>query len=172
MEVTPPNYKGVKMKDFSDFAAAIRELATGNDYSFQNNYGKLGAYGLTKRDIYFAGYSLDGYAPKGMERKTVLPKRLFIKEHFWQDKIFILHCRRLKTKIWEQLAEIMGSTFGSAGINEAGIIAGIILSKNGDCRSIREITREIEEYAGKKMSKTDLTYYIKSFSDYDLSSVK
>ncbi len=160
------------MKDFLDFSKEIRNLISGSSYNTQNSNGKLGAYGLTKTDIYNAGYSLDGYAPRGLNKLVVLPKKVFLREHFLQDKLFIILCRLMKTKIREHSKNISGSMPGDFNLSESGIIASAVFCSIDCITAVSETISFLTGNAKKNRISSNVSYYNKMFSGYDFTSLK
>lgn len=160
------------MKDFHDFSKEIRMLISGSSYSSQNSTGKLGAYGLTKVDIYNVGYSLDGYAPNGCNKLVVLPKKVFLREHFLQDKLFIILCRLMKIKIREHFGNISGSMQGDFNLSESGIIASAVFYSKDCMSAVNEIISMQTSNAKKNRINSSISYYNKRFCGYDFTSLK
>ena len=160
------------MKDFEQFASAMREQESGNDYSVVNKEGYMGAYQFGKERLYDLGYSLDGYAPKGKPRKTVLPKNIFLSDHFLQEKLFRIHCSLWKTYANKHYAEFIGSIVLGIEITLSGLVAGLhLLGPGSDARP--GVTQFLQRgIVGKDGNKTPVTLYLSKFSNYDFATIK
>jgi|GEM_PF-2205141 len=160
------------MKEFGDFANKVREQASKGNYSLVKRSGVFGAYLLSRQDIFNAGYSLECYAPGSEEAKTILPLSVFINEKFLQDKIFILKCKRLKMLIPDISDKIHNLSTPDLGSIDSGILAFL----HFNCLQLNKVlsllnNENIRVY--KDLIKNmRLTYYLKEYSGYDLSSLK
>ena len=155
------------MKEFVDFAREIRSLY-GNNYHFQGKKGELGAYGMSRQEIYDSGYSINGYAPNGEQLQTILPLKVFFREHFLQDKLFIILCRNTKRVIRDEF----GSTAENLEFSESGLVAALILEKNMTVGEIKNLLQKGQIAHKEYVIKERLTSYIKRFSGFDLISLK
>jgi hypothetical protein len=160
------------MKGFDQFALAMREQESGNNYSVVNKAGYMGAYQFGKERLYDLGYSLDGYAPAGAEQKTVLPKKIFLRDHFLQDKLFLLHCKKWKAYCLKHFSDFIGSTIEGVNITLSGMVAGVHLLGPGNAEHPGLSQFLNSGIVGKDGNGTQITYYISKFSDYDLTSLK
>jgi hypothetical protein len=160
------------MKEFCDFAGAIRERLSKNNYQFTNTKGEYGAYRFNKYDLYRLGYSLAGYAPTGKTRQTVIPKNIFLSGKHIQDNLFREHCRKLKGYVWEHFAELIGSTIGDAPVTVSGLIAAVYLSRFDKVKMEAPDDILLADNIINKSKRNILTSYFKEFNHYDLISIK
>lgn len=160
------------MKEFKDFAAEIKRIASKNNFKLESLDGRYGAYQFSKCEIYESGYSLEGYTPAGGIQKTSLPKNIFLQNHFLQDKLFIILCKKIKTALLALNGDLQLMGEHKNLQSESGLVAILFLS--GACGSgINEYLQRLRGNSGKmKIKGMPVKFYLERLGGYDLSSVK
>jgi len=156
------------MKEFTEFAEAVNL----NSQMKKRSREALGAYHLTREEIYLAGYSVNGYAPEGKQKLTVLPLKMLLKDSFLQYKIFLFLCRIIKKEIRERLLEIEGSIAEIGEISESGLLGAVLICGFPYAPAIKYCLEIVVKEGIKNEREKLITYLIKEFSGYDLNSIK
>jgi hypothetical protein len=159
------------MKTFAEFAAAMRQQESGNDYNAVNKFGYLGAYQFGKPRLYDLGYSIDGFAPANRTKRIIIAKDYFLSKPELQDVLFEQHCRIWRNYVTSRYAGEFGTVIKGVTITISGMVAGIHLLGLGNKKNPGLVQFLNEGIIGKDGNKTPITEYIKKFADYDMSTI-
>ncbi len=153
---------------FDEFATAIRERESNNDYAAVNQAGYLGAYqfgmarlcdlGLTERIT-----GTTGYGNECFKWRTEYSQDNFLKDSSLQDYTFKKHVALLKESIINSFSSMIGSTRFETLITLSGLVAGAHLLGLGAVRKFVELGIN-----GKDGNGTSIKSYIVDFQGYKL----
>ena len=151
------------IKNYNNFISDLGARESGNKYDCENAFGFLGRWQFGKPRIYDAGYSLDNYSPKGMEKKRLISKRYFLDNTLGiQDQIMSWHVYNLADSISKRYAEFLGKTINGIEITLSGLVAGAHLKGLGGVKQFLN-GNDNADALGTKISE-----YIKKFAGYEL----
>jgi hypothetical protein len=163
-----PLRKGIQMKDFLEFAIALGNRESNNNYKCVNSLGYLGRWQFGKPRLYDCGISLDGWKPKDRPALKVVSKEEFLNSPDLQDKIFTLHIDKWLRVIENKYKKYDGVLRGRNIITVSGMVAGLHLKGEGSAkypglRQFLETGQSNQDGYG-----TEITEYVYKFGGYDL----
>lgn len=144
------------MKSYLEFKNALGQRESGNNYQIVNTLGFLGRFQFGKPRLYDLGYSVDGYAPKGMQPKIAITRDHFLNNPELQDQLFDKHVSALGRTIKNKYPE------GVIKYSLSGLVAGAHLKGLGGVRDFLNGKDNADAYG------TQISEYINKFKDYEI----
>jgi hypothetical protein len=162
---------------FLDFANALGERESNNNYRCINTLGYLGRFQFGKPRLYDLGYSIDGWCPKDQPIKKILTKEQFRNDSALQDALFKKHVSLYKNFCLKKYSEFIDKEVNGIIITISGLVAGAHLlgwgndakDEKGNYKSPGVKHFLISGIDSKDGYGTKISEYISKFGDYDLS---
>ncbi len=151
------------MKNYNNFIHDLGARESGDKYDCENAFGFLGRWQFGKPRIYDAGYSLDNYSPKGMEKKRLISKKYFLDNTLGiQDQIMSWHVYNLADTISKRYSEFLGKTINGIEITLSGCVAGAHLKGLGGLKQFLNGKDNVDALG------TACSEYVRKFAGYEL----
>ena len=165
------NLKKKQEKGFEEFAIAIRERESSNNYQIVNVYGYLGAYQFGMARLCDLGYTerkagTTGYSNPAFQWRAGYSKEYFLNNPDFQDRIFKQHCQDLIKRIKASLSDYLGKPINGTEITLSGLVAGAHLGGMGGISNYLKGLCDSNDAMGTKVSD-----YIKAFAGYNLEDL-
>lgn len=141
-------------KAYIGFKEALAFRESRGNYFVVNNFGYLGKYQFGKSALKFYG---------------VKSRKKFLKSPKAQEKLFRVSLERTKWVLRKEIKNYNGKKVGGVLITESGILAAAHLAGAGN---VKRFFKHKGNYRFNDAFGTSIRNYMKSFANYDLSSVK
>jgi hypothetical protein len=151
------------MKKFDDFKNDLGFRESGNKYTCENTMGYLGKYQFGKARLYDLGFSINGWAPKGLAPKKIITVEQFLNDPLLQEELFRKHVKTFSQYALKKFGEYINNEVSGIKVTLSGLIAGAHLLGWGGVKKF--LTEGID---GKDGFGTKISEYIKKFADYNL----
>jgi hypothetical protein len=151
---------------FGEFAYALGQRESGNDYKALNSFGYVGRWQFGKMRLYDLGYSLNGYAPPHLNPKKIIAIQDFLNDSELQDKLFRKHIEQHTRYVTRHFSDQLGKIILGVEITLSGLVAGIHLKGIGGVRMFLQGVNNKDGYG------TEITEYIEKFGGYELTDAK
>ena len=151
---------------FGEFAYALGERESGNNYKIVNTLGYVGRWQFGKPRLYDLGYSLDGWSPPHLDPKIIIKRQDFLGDSKLQDKLFRKHIQQHTKYATRHFSDYFGKTILGIEVTLSGLVAGMHLKGIGGVRDFLKGENNKDGYG------TEITEYIEKFGDYDLIDAK
>lgn len=149
-EIAPP-FAGT---DFTGFKEALAFKESKGDYFVVNTFGYLGKY---------------QFGMGTLELMGVYNNQQFLQDPVLQEKVFQINVSRNKWILRRDIKRFVGKRIRGIEITESGMLAAAHLAGAGNVkRYLRSFGKNdvMDDYG------TDIAFYIKEFSGYDISSIQ
>lgn len=139
---------------FLGFKEALAFKESRGDYFTVNEFGYMGKYQFGRTTLALYG---------------IRDTSAFLNSSELQEKAFILNTARNKWVLRRDIARFVGKRMNGVLVTESGILAAAHLAGPGSVKNY------LRSYGGEEFHDafgTSITYYMKRFSGYDVSSVE
>jgi hypothetical protein len=109
---------------FGEFANALGQRESGNNYKALNSLGYVGRWQFGKMRIYDLGYSLNGYAPPHLNPKKIISVQDFLNDSDLQDKLFRMHIEQHSKYATRHFTDHFGKMILGIEVSLSGLVAG------------------------------------------------
>lgn len=140
--------------DFTGFKEALAFKESKGDYFVVNTFGYLGKYQFGKSTLELMGVYND---------------QKFLRDPVLQEKVFEINIARNKWILRRDIKRFVGKRIRGIEITESGMLAAAHLAGAGNVkRYLRSFGKKdvMDDYG------TNIAFYIKEFSGYDISSIE
>jgi len=141
-------------KSYNGFKEALAFKESRGNYFTVNKYGYLGKYQFGAETLKLIG---------------VHNPNTFLYNPELQEKAFLANAKRNKWILRKDIERFVGKTIGGVAITESGILAAAHLAGAG---SVKKFLRSYGSENFSDAFGTSISYYMKRFSGYDLSSIQ
>ena len=150
-------------KTFDQFKQDLGFRESGNKYSVTNSLGFLGKYQFGKARLYDLGFSIDGFAPKGMAPKKIITADQFLNDPQLQEELFKKHVKTFAAYALKKFSDYLNNEVHGIKVTLSGLVAGAHLLGWGGVKDFL-----LNGTVGKDGYGTKISEYIQKFSDYNL----
>ena len=156
-------------KGFKEFALALGERESNNNYTAINVYNYMGRWQFGMARLCDLGYTerkagTSGYSNSAFQWKEGYSQEYFLNTPYFQDQIFAEHCNSHIKNINARFSNYLGKVVNNIKITLSGLVAGAHLSGIGGVNNFLTKAYDSSDVNGTKTSD-----YIREFSKYDLS---
>lgn len=146
----------MNITQYKEFAKAMRESESSNQYDIENRLGYLGAYQFGKPRLWDLGISIDGWNPKNSTVKQhFTPKQFFLNSKTLQDGVFALH-------VIDALEWIKRKKYKRNGFTDSALVAVFHLLGYG---GVMDFVKMTNNYLGQDANGTKAIDYAKKFNN-------
>lgn len=148
------NFSIETSNSFIDFKEALAVKESDGDYKSVNSYGYMGKYQFGKGTLKYIG----------LKNTTD-----FLNNPELQEKAFVAYVQKNKWILRREIKKYVGKTISGILITESGMIAAAHL---GGAGAVQDFLRSNGKVTFIDGYGTDIKTYLKSFANYDLTTIK
>lgn len=158
-------------KGFEEFANALGQRESGNNYKIVNVYGFMGRWQFGMARLCDLGYTehragMTGYSNSAFQWKQGYSQEYFLNNPDFQDKIFREHCDNHIKNINARFSNYLGKVVNGIEITLSGCVAGVHLGGLGNVNNF--LTKH---YDSSDANGTRVSDYIREFQSYNLENI-